>query len=32
MIDRVKYNWSTYTVYHEVTNDKDIIKEEDIEP
>ncbi len=32
MIDRVKYNWNTYTVYHEVTNDKDIIKEEDIEP
>lgn len=32
MIDRVKYKWGTYTVYHEVTNDKDIIKEEDIEP
>ncbi len=32
MIDRVKYNWSTYTVYHEVTNDKDINIEEDIEP
>lgn len=32
MIDRVKYNWGTYIVYHEVTNDKDIIKEEDIEP
>lgn len=32
MIDRVKYNWGTYTVYHEVTNDKDIIKSEDIEP
>ena len=32
MIDRVKYNWDTYTVYHEVTNDKDIIKSEDIEP
>ena len=32
MIDRVKYNWGTYTVYHEVTNDKDIIKAEDLEP
>ena len=30
MIDRVKYNWGTYTVYHEVTNDKDIIKAEDL--
>ena len=32
MIDRVKYNWDTYHVYHEVTNYKDIIKTEDVEP
>ena len=32
MIDRVKYKWGTYTVYHEVTNEKDILKSEDIIP
>ena len=32
MIDRVKYKWGTYTVYHEVTNGKDILQSEDIIP
>lgn len=30
MIDRVKYNWDTYKIYHEMNDN--IIKEDDIEP
>lgn len=32
MIDRTKYKWGTYTLYHEVTSDKNIISDDIIEP